>query len=65
MTNATILSPDTRRLELRKLIVYAEENKWNPTLIDDYKGQLAEVEEEIKKRKEYILRLRAERGINK
>lgn len=56
----------TRKIELEKLVMFAKENRFKPSLIRDYERQLKAIEEELKQRRERRKELRALRngGIN-
>jgi len=46
------MSFQSKKKELKKLIEYGEENNFNPELLEDYKAQLAYVEEKLKEQSE-------------
>lgn len=57
----SIMGLNAKRRALKKLIEDAEQLKFNPKLIEEYKSQLAEIEDEIKANKLERERLKEER----
>lgn len=62
MTRANEPSIQTRRIELKKLIDYAKENHFKLSLIQDYKRQFKELDDELKKHREHRKALRVARN---
>ena len=66
MTRKKVLNAQQRESGLLELIGYAEANKFNPEVIQKYKTQLLDVQEELKREKEKRLNFkRVEKGVKK
>jgi len=64
MTRKDEPSIQTRKIELRRLIDYAKEHRFKPSLIRDYEKQLKAIEDELKQRREHRKALRLARNGN-